>query len=235
VSRQFEVEEWPVTSHVVAREPDPNGFVNPQAIGDVGLTHKQIAKSIVGTYRLLDRIDATLTADGVDPLCRIVELANLSSMIGNIIGAEIAKNSAGLYRRNGPHKYPDLLPVGKGAAAEGVEIKMALNRNQPKGHLAKPGHYITCRYVLIDKKGAMVTEAADRPKATSAAIWELRTGYLSTEHFALSNTAGDSGKTAVINAAGMDELKVIYVDLALVPGTQRGAGYQRYLDLFGRR
>ena len=80
----------------------------------------------------------------------------------------------------------------------------------------------------------MVTEAADRPKATSAAVWELRTGYLSKEHFALSDAAGDSGKTAVVNAAGMDELKVIYVDLALVPGTQRGARYQRYLDLLGR-
>jgi hypothetical protein len=224
-----------VNVHVLARKPDPKGFANAQAVAILGLSHTQIAESIIGTYRLLDQIDATLTANGVDPLCRIVELANLSSMIGNIIGAEIAKNSAGLYQRNRPHKYPDLLPAAREGVRDGIEIKMALNRNQPKGHLAKEGHYITCRYVLIDKDGAIIAEAVDRPNATCAAIWELRTGHLSKEHFSISNTEGDSGKTAVINAAGMDELKVIYVDLGLVPGTQRGARYQSYVDLLGRR
>ncbi len=222
-------------SHITAREPDPTGFANDDALAALGLTRQQLAKSIIGTYRLLDRIDETLIGDGVDPLCRIVELANLSSMIGNVIGAEIAKNSGGLYRRNGPHKYPDLLPIRKGAAASGVEIKMALNRNQPKGHLAKEGHYVTCRYVLIDKDGGMISESVDRPTATHAAIWEIRTGYLKAEHFNLSNTDGDSGKTAVVNAAGMEELKVVYVDLALVPGTHCGARYKSYLALLGRK
>ena len=160
----------------------------------LGLERHQIADAIVGTYRLLDRVDRTLTGDGVDPLCRIVELANLSSMIGNIFGAEIAKSSKGLYVRNRPHKYPDLLPVAEGAVRTGIEIKMALNRNQPKGHLAKPGHYITCRYVLTDSDGNAISEAVDRPKATHAAIWELRTGCLEMDHFNLSNTDGDSGE-----------------------------------------
>ncbi|MBK9009414.1 hypothetical protein [Novosphingobium sp.] len=38
---------------------------------------------IVLTQRLL--------RDGVEPLCQMVELANLSSMIGNVLGAEVAK------------------------------------------------------------------------------------------------------------------------------------------------
>lgn len=220
-------------SHVLARQADPCGFANDHALDALGLDRSQIAASIVGTYRLLDRIDATLIADGVDPLCLIVELANLSSMIGNVLGAELAKSSNGLYRRNGPHKYPDLIPVGSGATAGGVEIKMALNRNQPKGHLAKEGYYLTCRYVLLDKDGAILVEVADREKARRAAIWEIRTGYLREVHFNCSNTDGDSGKTAVVNAAGMNELKVVYVDLALVPGSQRGKNYQDYRDLLG--
>ncbi len=220
-------------SHILARQADPRGFANDQALAALGLDRSQIAGSVAGTYRLLDRIDATLVADGVDPLCQIVELANLSSMIGNVFGAELAKASNGLYRRNGPHKYPDLLPASEGAVSGGVEIKMALNRNQPKGHLAKEGCYVTCRYVLLDKDGVVVAETADRPKARRAAIWELRAGHLSKPHFNCSNTEGDSGKTAVVNAAGMRELKVVYVDLALVPGSQQGKNYKEYRGLLG--
>jgi hypothetical protein len=191
----------------------------------------QLTEAIIATYHLLDRIDETLASDGVDPLCQVVELANLSSMIGNIIGAEIAKCSNGLYVRNGPHKFPDLLPSGKGAVKDGIEIKMALNRNKPKGHLVKPGYYITCRYVLIDAKGDIIVEKADRPKAFKPVIWEMRSGYLEPQHFSVSNTAGDSGKTAVVNEAGMTALKVIYVDLAMVPGSKRGRSWTEYSTL----
>ena len=216
-----------------AREPTAGGFANDRALGALGLDREKITKCIVGAYRLLDRIDETLVADGVEPLCQIVELANLSSMIGNIVGAELARQSAGLYRRNAPHRYPDLLAAGPGAAPGGIEIKVALNRNQPKGHLAKEGFYITCRYVLVDHVGVPIAEAVDRPRARRVAIWELRTGRLDERHFNLSNTPGDSGKTAVVNALGMEELKVVYVDLGLVPGTQRGRRYNWYRQLLG--
>jgi len=216
---------------VLARQPAPNGFVNLDALKAIRFCQEQLAGTILATYRLLDMIDATLALDGIEPLCQIVELANLSSMIGNILGAEMAKCSNGLYRRNGPHKFPDLLPAGPGAATGGLEIKMAMNRNKPKGHLVKPGHYITCRYVLIDEKGNIITEKADRPKAHKPVIWEMRTGFLKQEHFNISNTEGDSGKTAVVNAEGMVSLRVIYVDLAMVPGSQRGQTWQAYKAL----
>jgi hypothetical protein len=218
----------------LAREPDPRGFANDQALAALGLRREQIANSIMGTYRLFDRIDSTLATDGVAPLCQIIELANLSSMMGNIMGAELAKHSDGLYRRNGPHKYPDLLPLGELAVRGGIEIKFSLNRNYPKGHLAKEGYYITCRYILVGENGERIGEVADRPKASKAVIWEVRTGHLGIAHFNLSNTEGDSGKTAVINAAGMEELKTVYVDLAMVPGSQRGARYKAYRYLVGR-
>ncbi|MBK9009415.1 hypothetical protein [Novosphingobium sp.] len=94
---------------------------------------------------------------------------------------------------------------------------MALNRNNPKGHLAKEGHYLTCRYLLVDENGNACVDKVDRPSAKQAVVWELRTGYLVEAHFNISNTEGDSGKTAVINADGMEALKVVYVDLDMVP------------------
>jgi hypothetical protein len=218
--------------HILERGVCWNGFTNEDALAAIGLSHDQLAAAMVGTYRLLDRIDATLVSDDVEPLCQIVELANLSSMIGNVLGAEVAKASNGLYVRNGPHKFPDLVPAHENAAPTGIEIKMALNRNNPKGHLAKEGHYLTCRYLLIDDNGAAWIEKVDRPKARRPAIWELRTGYLFEEHFNISNTEGDSGKTAVINAGGLEALKVVYVDLEMVPGTRRGPRYRAYQALF---
>lgn len=218
--------------HIIGRDVCRAGFANEPALRAIGLSHDQVAAAVVGTYRLLDRIDATLISDGVDPLCQIVELANLSSMIGNILGAELAKASNGLYVRNGPHKFPDLLAAHAGAAQSGIEIKMALNRNNPKGHLAKEGHYLTCRYLLVDEEGKACFQKEDRPKARRPVVWELRTGYLTDKHFNISNTAGDSGKTAVVNAEGRDALKVIYVDLDMVPGAQRGPRFRAYQALF---
>lgn len=218
--------------HILGRDVCRAGFANPEALNSVSLSHEQLANAVVGTYRLLDRIDETLTADGVEPLCQVVELANLSSMIGNVLGAEVAKASNGLYVRNGPHKFPDLLPASPNAIQSGIEIKMALNMNNPKGHLAKEGQYLTCRYLLIDADGKPCVDKADRVRACRPLIWEVRCGYLLEEHFNISNTAGDSGKTAVINADGMDQMKVVYVDLDMVPGTRRGARYRAYEALF---
>jgi hypothetical protein len=214
--------------HVLGRQLCAKGLVNPKALADIGLSHDQLTAAVLGTYRLLDRIDATLVSDDVEPLCQMVELANLSSMIGNVLGAELAKASNGLYVRNGPHKFPDLIPAHSNAAKSGIEIKMALNRNNAKGHLAKEGHYLTCRYLLTGETGEPCVEKVDRSKARRAVVWELRTGYLKDEHFNISNTEGDSGKTAVINAAGMEALKVVYVDLEMIPGAKRGPRYKAY-------
>ncbi len=59
----------------------------------------------------------------------------------------------------------------------------------------------------------------------------MRAGYLTEDHFNISNTAGDSGKTAVVNASGMEALKVVYVDLDMVPGSRNGANYRAYAAL----
>lgn len=191
-------------------------FVNTVAIEAIGLSAEMLRAAIEHTYNLLDRIDGTLISVGADPLSMTVELANLSSMLGNIFGAAIAAHSNGLIKRNGPHKFPDLLPA-QNSHCPPIEIKFALETNKPKGHLAKPGWYITARYVLCLNGGTYVP--GDR--GPTAYIWELRLGLLSDAHFNISNTDGDSGKTAVINRAGMESLQVIYVDLDRAPVGKR--------------
>ena len=202
--------------------------LNERLLTELGLSHNAIAGAVSETYNLLDRIDETLEGAGVFPLSQTVELANLSSMIGNLFGAAIAQHSNGLYRRNGPHKYPDLLS-NKPTLYPNIEIKMALEANKPKGHLAKPGQYITCRYVLCGKGGSFTFDKSNR--GVTPYIWELRCGYLEESHFNNSNTEGDSGKTAVVNADGMKALKVIYVDLDRAPLAKRGRIYADYAAL----
>lgn len=214
------------------RQPALNGFINTGILEDIGLSHEVLRNSIQDTYNLLDQIDATLTASGVFPLSQTVELANLSSMIGNILASAIAKHSNGLLQRNGPHKYPDLLTTGVLTQVPDIELKMALETNQPKGHLAKEGYYLTCRYVLCQSDGTLIIGKENR--GTVPYIWEIRCGYLEDEHFNLSNTAGDSGKTAVVNAKGMESLQVVYCDLVRAPLSPRGKLYKSYEKLLHR-
>lgn len=211
------------------RKPAANGFVNSNVLKTIGLNHKIIKLAIRDTYTLLDSIDQTLETAGVLPLSKTVELANLSSMIGNILGAAIAKHSQGLLRRNGPHKFPDLLTTNVSKEVPDIELKMALETNKPKGHLAKEGFYLTCRYVLCQADGLFISGKDNR--GIKAYIWEIRCGYLDSGHFNLSNTKGDSGKTAVVNARGMDALKIVYCDIMRIPLSQKGKLYKSYLSL----
>lgn len=212
------------------REPAINGFVNSSALERIGLSHDILREAIRDTYQLIDQIDATLEIAGVFPLSQTVELANLSSMIGNIFASAIAKHSNNLLRRNGPHKYPDLLTTGISPQVPDLELKMALETNKPKGHLAKEGYYLTSRYVLCQTDGSLRTGKENR--GTKPYIWEVRCGYLLREHFNVSNTEGDSGKTAVVNAAGMELLEIVYCDLERTPFSPKAKPYQTYKKLF---
>jgi hypothetical protein len=156
----------------------------------------------------------------------MIELANLSSVVGNLLGAGIAKFSQGMFERNGPHKYPDLL--GMKNMAKDVEIKVALETNKPKGHLAKAGFYLICRYVLVQDDGSFDI----KNRGNRVSIWEIRFGYLEDSHFNLSNTPGDSGKTAVVNSGGMAALKLIYCDLEKCPMSRTGKTYKDYAAIF---
>jgi hypothetical protein len=161
----------------------------------------------------------------------MIELANLSSIIGNIFGSGIAKASEGIFLRNGPHKYPDLL--AQNSNATNIEIKVALGKNKPKGHLAKSGYYLICRYVLADRRDDFTQEKEGQ--RNMAWIWEIRLGRLDETDFNLSNTPGDSGKTAVVNASGMNKLQIIYCDLERCPYSTNSRVIREYKQLYQPR
>lgn len=180
---------------------------NVTALEEARLTPEGLCNAISYAHSVIDSIDLRLVEAGVEKLGGgMVELANYSSMIGNLLAAGLAKFSLGEYKQNGPHKYPDLLP-GDDNPLEGIEIKMALEGNKPKGHHAKAGLYITLRYVLTNA-GKYIRGKEDRGDAAS--IWEVRLGYLSKDDFSISNTDGDSGKTATIKTDALKRLKLVY-------------------------
>lgn len=192
----------------------PAGHYNTtEGLRAVGLDANALRAAVDFVYETLDAIDEALLNRGSERMAEMVELANLSSMIGNLLRTGVAKASDDLFRSNGPHKHPDLLHCKDDNCH--VEIKVALEDNQPKGHLAKPGLHLTCHYVLCKDDGTFTVGTEHRGNV--AWIWLLRFGNLEEQHFNISNTPGDSGKTAVVNAEGMKQLHPIYFDPALCP------------------
>jgi len=198
--------------------------LNSKSLHKSGLSPDIIADSVKYTHQILDQIDDKLLEVGVGRLSDMVELANLSAIVGNLFGAGVAKNSSGVFQRNGPHKYPDLL--SQIAEAKDIEIKVALETNKPKSHLAKEGPHMICRYVLVQEDLSLLMNN----RGKRVAIWEVRFGHLLSQHYNVSNTEGDSGKTAVVNAMGMEELVPVYVDLSICPYSPNSRVYRQYVD-----
>lgn len=205
-------------------DDDCHGTIIQQAIlTELGLSATVVREAIQHTHRVLDLIDASLAEARSGRLASLVELANLSAMVGNLFRSGVAEASGGAFAANSPHTYPDLLAVSPDG--HDIEIKVALENNNPKGHLIKPGPHLTVRYVLATSQGSFERGHANRGNVVW--IWEVRAGTLTEAHFNFSNTAGDSGKTAVINAAGMDALVPVFVDLAKCPYSINGPIYSR--------
>lgn len=204
-----------------ARTADPAGVRNEgQLISLTGLNGSQLLRAIDSCYETLDQIDSQLRRNGLPPIAELVELANLSSMVGNIVGAGLADASNGLYLRNKPHTYPDLVPQRDPAVS--LELKMALETNRPKGHLPKPGTYITFRYVLGDSAGNYVRGKDKR--GDTVWLWEVKVGELKENDFSCSNTEGDSGKTAVIRTGVHNDMPTVYYAENFLPYAPRRDG-----------
>lgn len=197
---------------------------NTNMLTSVGLTPEILCQAIADTHLILDSLDETLIGTELPRLGGgTIELANLSSIIGNLLGARIAWHSKGRFYRNRPHAFPDLLAI-QGTPDEGLEIKVALSTNKPKGHLAKPGKYLTFRYVLTTAKGFDRNQRGD-----VVTIWEARGGVLTEGDFSLSNTPGDSGKTAVITTSAFRKLSLVYFDKTVCPYVLKENG-KLYVD-----
>lgn len=205
-----------------ARSIPPECLRNKDALENfTGLTATALRDAIHACYHTLDMVDGTLVSRGSPPIGKLVELANLSSMIGNLVGGAIADFSDGLYQRNKPHHYPDLLPLKP--PAKNLELKMALETNRPKGHLPKSGHYITFRYVLGDKLGNYAR--GKEARGNTVWIWEVKVGTLQESDFDLSNTAGDSGKTAIIKSTVFNAMTLVYFDKRYCPYALKDGTY----------
>jgi len=204
----------------MTRQASNKRFVASPTLKDFGLTPEIIAGAIDDTHSLLDALDSTLTEKGEMRMAELLELANFSAIVGNLFRSGVAKHSEGVYKANGPHKYPDLL--SNSSEHGDIEIKVALEKNKPKGHLVKPGPHIAVRYVLAAPDGSYSTST----RGSVPWIWEVRVGQIEKHHFNVSNTAGDSGKTATINKEGMEALKVVYCDLERCPYPPRGPNYK---------
>ena len=193
-------------------------FIGHDFLREIGLGLEVLRSAVEYSHDVLDRIDSTLIEAGRDRLASLIELANLSAIVGNLIRGGVSSASNGIFIANSPHKYPDLIATSLDASD--IEIKVALESNNPKGHLVKPGPHLTVRYVLGDRRGRYCRGYDNRGDVVW--IWEMRVGMLRDEHFSFSNTKGDSGKTAVINKRGMNALFPVFLDLSKCPYSPRG-------------
>lgn len=194
------------------RSSPPNATRGVEAVQQVaGLEETWIPSAIEATHATLDRIDEQLVNTGSLPLAEVVELANLSAIVGNLLRSALEANSRGVYKSNAPHTFPDL--VSQSGTPQGLEIKIALEGNMPRGHLPKPGAHLICRYVLAERDGTY----SRGHRGNVVWIWEARLGELTEDDFNTSNTPGDSGKTAVISAEALYRLTCVYYDWRFRP------------------
>lgn len=223
--KEGKVSEFDALRSIVSREEKPECLRNGDALFRyTGMSGDMLLKAIHDSYNILDTIDAELVANGLSPLGGLVELANLSSMVGNILGEALVSSSKGRYIRNRPHQYPDLL--SQHAGSEDLELKMALETNKPKGHLPKEGVYITFRYVLGSGYGDF--RRGREHRGSTVWIWEVKVGRVSIDDFDLSNTEGDSGKTAVIKTSTFNNLPVVYFDPHFCPHPIKDGRYPAF-------
>jgi transcriptional regulator with XRE-family HTH domain len=201
-----------------ARRVKDRCFVQKEGLKAINMSWTFVRDGMNYAYSMIDAIDQQLNLNNSGRLSTHVELANLSSIAGNLIGAGLAKASKGMYERNRPHAYPDLLRKSTDDYIDelGLEIKFALETNKPKGHLPKAGYYMTFRYVLGEPDGHYIKGE----RGDTIWIWEVRFGLLNEGDFSLSSTAGDSGKTAVITTKAFYNMDLLYFDEDYNPHTR---------------
>ena len=71
-----------------------------RALEECGLSVEMVAQAVTYVYEILDSIDARLLEAGGDRLSDLVELANLSAIIGNLFRAGIVRAAGGRFTAN---------------------------------------------------------------------------------------------------------------------------------------
>lgn len=210
------------------RAVDLSFIRNEGQLSEFGLEPSHLIGAVNHTYQLFESVDEALVNGGSVRLGGLVELANLSAIIGNVFRTGLISSTNGVYRENAPHTFPDLLSNEDGVSD--LEIKVALEKNNPKGHLVKPGPHLILRYSLGGPNCEYLLGKDNR--GVVPWLWEIKMGTLLDRHFSVSNTEGDSGKTAVIIKEGMDNLKTVFLDERFFPYGRNGSVYKAYKSLF---
>ena len=112
--------------------------INDSCLADFGLSVEMIRDAIEYTHNVLDQIDHTLVSSESDRLADLIELANLSAIVGNLFRRGIATVSNGTFRANRPHTFPDLLANAPGT--RDLEIKSPWKRTTPRGISSNQAH-----------------------------------------------------------------------------------------------
>jgi transcriptional regulator with XRE-family HTH domain len=184
-------------------------------LDDLPIDGSAILMGIEQVYENLDTIDLAFQRQELEPIAeQFDEFSALSTVIGEFFASGVAEASDEIYEVNAGD-FPDLVSTGKKDDVPGIEVKVAMEDNQPKGHLPKTGAYISVRYVLAERdKSYERGERNDTPW-----IWEVRIGEMKEEQFNESDTEGDSGKTATFSADALWGFDCVYFDPNLLPYT----------------
>ena len=79
------------------------------------------------------------------------------------------------------------------------------------------------RYVLGDRMGNY--KRGKESRGDTVWIWEVKVGRVREEDFDISNTDGDSGKTAVLKTKVFNAMALVYFDDAYCPFARKGGTY----------
>lgn len=84
------------------RKSNKDNLIHNKYLVDFGLKSDFIISAIDYVYDVLDKIDLTLTGAGSPKLSELLELANLSAIIGNLFRGGVINASNGLFKANAP-------------------------------------------------------------------------------------------------------------------------------------
>jgi transcriptional regulator with XRE-family HTH domain len=186
-----------------------------------GLAGDTVTRAIDLAYRKLDLVDEQIRGSGPSSLVGLVETADFSSLLADLLSAGIARASSGLYVQSGPDHSSSLLPLRQGLPE--LDVAAALETNRTAIAAAKAGVYLTFRYVLAERDGTF-TRGKDS-RGDTAAVWEVRFGEL-REHDFHAPGARATGSTRLKKEA-MDRMELVYYNPELLPYARPTSVYAR--------
>jgi transcriptional regulator with XRE-family HTH domain len=200
-----------------AREVD-RGLFDPGArlAGATELTPAMVAGAIEFAYRRLDLIDTQMRGAGSRPIGKLVDPADLTATLADLLSAGFARVSNGRYVQSGRDQAPDLLPLRQGLPE--LELKAALETALPPRGSSGSGLYLIFRYVLTERDGTF--QRGKDARGDTVTVWEARFGELAEQDF----RSGPRGSARLTRDA-LEGMELVYYDPALLPYAKATGAY----------